>query len=212
VAEAFRLGDAVGNKIWKDWSRAPFAVLLITSEHEFLIRHPRPSADFALMGFDELLKSNVYFRKRVFQKNLLASFPAASPLLFQTSIHPGSVQQVLIGRQQSVARLWPLAGRARLVEQALLTALLEPAARVALVGGEERGTWMLEHHMASPRSFAFAALLTREPTDAAGSVTFTPGPETDGVVPTLGEFAQAMAERRALHWQGAGGAWSLAWL
>jgi hypothetical protein len=165
----------------------------------------------ALGPEDAVVFASTFAETRALE-DFLGSFPAASPLLFQTSIHPGSVQQVLIGRQQPVARLWPLAGRMRLVEQALLTALLEPAARVALVGGEERGTWMLEHQMASPRSFAFAAILTREPTDAAGSVVFTPGPETDGACPTLAEFTQALAERRPLHWQGAGGTWSLTWL
>jgi hypothetical protein len=160
---------------------------------------------------DALVFASTFAETRSLE-DFLASFPSASPLLFQTSIHPGSVQQVLIGRQQPIARLWPLAGRTRLVEQALLTALLEPAARVALVGGEERGTWMLEHHMASPRSFAFAAILTRDPTDAAGSVVFSVEPQTDGVCPTLAEFTQAIAERRALHWQGGGGTWSLAWL
>ena len=144
-------------------------------------------------------------------EEFLRSFPAASPLLFQSSIHPSGVQQVLIGRQQPVARLWPLAGRERLVEQALLTALLEPAARVALVGGEERGTWMGEHHMASATSFAFAARLTREPTGAAGRINFAPGALAREACPTLEHFTLALAARRPLQWTGAGGAWSLEW-
>lgn len=145
-------------------------------------------------------------------EDFLLSFPAASPLLFQTSIHPGAVQQVLIGRQQPIARLWPLAGRTRLVEQALLTALLEPAVRVALVGGEERGSWMLDHHMASTSSFAFASIVTRESTDAEARVVFTPQLTNDDRCPTLEQFTQALAERRPLSWQGAGGTWSVAWL
>jgi hypothetical protein len=144
-------------------------------------------------------------------EDFLRSFPAASPMLFQTSIHPGGVQQVLIGRQQPIARLWPLAGRTRLVEQALLTALLEPAAHVALTGGEERGTWMLDHEMASPRAFAFAALLTREPAGALGRVAFTPGETADDPGPTLEDFTQALADRGSLQWRGGGGTWTLAW-
>ena len=168
---------------------------------------------------DALVFASTFAETRALE-DFLASFPAASPLLFQTSIHPGGVQQVLIGRQQPIARLWPLAGRARLVEQALLTALLEPAARVALVGGEERGTWMLEHHMASATSFAFAAILTRDADGAVGRVTFTS--VTSGFVapalagsgepcPALDIFAHALAERRPLQWLGAGGPWQLAW-
>ena len=178
---------------------------------------------------DALVYASTFAESRALEDFLL-SFPEASPLLFQTSIHPGGVQQVLIGRQQPIARLWPLAGRTRLVEQALLTALIEPAARVALVGGEERGTWMLEHQMASNHSFAFAAILTRDPPGAAGRVTFTPGSSGTGILPvglvdhgqdaratadepcpSLEVFAQALAGRRALDWHGAGGAWSLAW-
>ncbi|HUG12581.1 MAG TPA: hypothetical protein VMM36_16310 [Opitutaceae bacterium] len=145
-------------------------------------------------------------------EDFLKSFPSASPMLFQTSIHPGSVQQVLIGRQQPIARLWPLAGRARLVEHAILTALIEPVERVALVGGEERGTWILEHGMASARSFAFGTLLTSDAVGAAGRARFTPGDGADEACPTLERFAEALAAREPLHWQGAGGEFSLEWL
>jgi hypothetical protein len=163
----------------------------------------------ALGPDDALVYASTFAETRALEE-FLASFPAASPLLFQTSIHPGGVQQVLIGRQQPLARLWPLAGRARLVEQALLTALLEPAARVALVGGEERGTWMLDHGMASETSFAFAALLTHDPADATGRVEFSPGKSDDEASPTLEVFAHALAERRPLHWHCGGGAWTIA--
>ncbi len=174
---------------------------------------------------DALVYATTYAETRALEE-FLTSFPAASPMLFQTSIHPGGMQQVMIGRQQPVARLWPLAGRARLVEQALLTALLEPAPRVVLAGGEERGTWLLEQHMASARAFAFGAVLTAEPAGAVGRVAFVvpasagsgefrrrPEPPTQTVhpCPTLEAFADALAERRALTWQGSGGAWSVAW-
>ena len=145
-------------------------------------------------------------------EDFLRGFPAASPLLFQSSIHPGGIQQVLIGRQQPVARLWPLAGRTRLVEQALLTVLLEPAPRVVLAGGEETGTWLLEHDLASARSFAFALVATRSPAGAAGRVAFVPGATAEEACPTLENFTQALTGRHALQWSGAGGTWTLDWL
>ena len=160
---------------------------------------------------DALVYATTFAETRALEEFLL-SFPAASPLLFQTSIHPGGVQQVLIGRQQPVGRLWPLAGRTRLVEQALLTALLEPAAHVMLAGGEERGTWMLEQKMAAPRAFAFAAMLTRERAGAVGRITMNPGATIDDACPALEEFATALADRRPLGWRGAGGSWTLEWL
>ena len=169
------------------------------------------SLDGLDLGPDDALVYASTFAETCSLEGFLSGFPAASPLLFQSSIHPGGVQQVLIGRAQPIARLWPLAGRARLVEQALLVALLEPAARVVLVGGEERGSWMLEHGMASATSVAFAALLTGDPTGAVGRVAFAPGPAADGPVPGLERFGQALATRQALSWGGGGGCWSIDW-
>jgi hypothetical protein len=90
LAEAFRIGERLGNQIWDDWNQAPFAVLLITAEHEFLIRHPSPSADFSLLGKDSLLKSDVYFRKRTQPVHFLATFPAV-----------GGVPTIVIGQAEN---------------------------------------------------------------------------------------------------------------
>lgn len=90
IAEAFRMDMMLGERIWKGWSKAPFAVLLVTPEHEFLVRHPRPSKDFTSIGYDSLLKSEVYFRKRVFAPDFLAAFPAV-----------GGVSTVVIGQPEN---------------------------------------------------------------------------------------------------------------
>lgn len=76
LAEAFRLGEKLQDKVWKGWSKAPFAVLLVTPENEFLIRHPKPTKDFTALGYDKLLKSKVWWRKRTFDQRFLATFPA----------------------------------------------------------------------------------------------------------------------------------------
>ena len=78
LAEAFMLGDRIGDRVWPQWSKAPFAVLLVTPESEFLIRHPKPSSDFTSLGYDAVLKSEVYYRKRRFPPYYLATFPAVS--------------------------------------------------------------------------------------------------------------------------------------
>ena len=93
LAEAFRIGETLGNKVWKQWDKAPFAVLLITPENEFLIRHPKPSADFTLIGYDSILKSDVYFRKRTLQTGLLATFPAV-----------GGVSTIVIGQAENTSK------------------------------------------------------------------------------------------------------------
>ena len=59
LIETFRLADRLGDRIWPGWSSAPFAVLLVTPEYEFLIRHPAPSPDFTNLGHDRELGSDV---------------------------------------------------------------------------------------------------------------------------------------------------------
>ena len=95
-------------------------------------------------------------------EGFLDSFPTPSPTLFQTSIHPSAIQQLMIGRQRPVREFLPLSGGALLGFHALRAAFLSPAPRVILCGGEERGTWLLDYGLASERTFAFAAELRKE--------------------------------------------------
>lgn len=90
IAEAFRLADALGNRLWPGWHKAPFAVLLVTPEHEFLIRHPKPSNDFVLSADDAVLKQKVWFRKRHYPVHFLATFPAV-----------GGVPTIVIGQAEN---------------------------------------------------------------------------------------------------------------
>lgn len=138
LAEAFRLGDALGERVWKGWSKAPFAVLLVTPEYEFLVRHPRPSDDFTRLGYDRLLKSEVYFRKRVFAPNLLATFPAV-----------GGVSTIVIGQPENT--------EARTSTRWVVTLLhehfhqlqdsqprfYEEVNQLNLARGDQTGMWML---------------------------------------------------------------------
>jgi hypothetical protein len=87
LAEVFRIGEKLGDHVWKGWNKAPFALLLVTPEHEFLIRHPVPSKDFSPLGYDALLKSEIYFRQRTVQPNLLATYPAV-----------GGVSTIVVGQ------------------------------------------------------------------------------------------------------------------
>jgi len=80
IAEAFRLADAVQDKIWPAWSTAPFAVLLVTPKYEYLMRHPDPSSDFTLLGYDRVLKEKVWYRERQYSISFLATFPAVNGL------------------------------------------------------------------------------------------------------------------------------------
>lgn len=86
LAEAFKIGDVLGDRVWRNWHEAPFAVLLVTPEYEFLIRHPQPSADFSSLGYDRTLKSNVFFRKRTQRIDLLAAMPAIKGSVVSTIV------------------------------------------------------------------------------------------------------------------------------
>lgn len=86
LAETFRLGERLGNAVWPGWTKAPFAVLLVTPEYEFLVRHPAPSADFTRLGYDSLLKSEVYYRNRTLSISFLATFPVVKGSMISTIV------------------------------------------------------------------------------------------------------------------------------
>jgi hypothetical protein len=122
---------------------------------------------------DALIYLSGYAETRALE-GYLESFPAASPTLFQTSIHPSAVEQALIGRQQAVRQFLPLTGEAHLVAQGLTAAMLAAESRVLVCGGEERGTWLLKLAAASDRTFAFAFALSTEPAGALARVRLDP--------------------------------------
>jgi hypothetical protein len=127
----------------------------------------------------------------------LAGFPAPSPTLFQTSIHPSAVQQALIARQQPVGLLLPLTGRRQLVGHAVQAALAADSPRVLLCGGEERGAWSRAPGFSSPESFAFAMALTRKREGALGTLALEPCGDPCGEL-SLQRFFAALRDRSPL--------------
>ncbi|MBI4624678.1 MAG: hypothetical protein HY736_15845 [Verrucomicrobia bacterium] len=69
--------------------------------------------DGLALGPDDALVYATTFAETRALEDYLATFPTPSPMLFQTSIHPSAVQQVLIARQQPLTRFWPMTGRRR---------------------------------------------------------------------------------------------------
>jgi len=90
LTEAFRLGEALQDQIWEGWSKAPFALMLETKNHEFLFRHPHATQDFDTLAYDSDLQSKVLYRRRLFDSNLIATFPAVNGL---STIVVGQVEQ-----------------------------------------------------------------------------------------------------------------------
>jgi hypothetical protein len=145
---------------------------------------------------DALVYASTYAENRALE-SYLASFPAASPTLFQTSIHPSAVQQALIARQQPVRQFYPMTGSGQLAAHAAQTALLAPAARSILCGGEERGPWLLDHGVGSPVSFAFAVALSVDSQGALGSLGLSGNEASEGDL-SLPEFFNALRDRQPL--------------
>lgn len=140
LAEAFRLADTLGERLWPGWSSAPFAVLLVTPDQEFLVRHPKPTPDFARLGDAAILGAPVWSRARQFDVNLLASFPAV-----------GDVPTIVIGQPENTA--------AKTSTRWVLTLLHEhfhqmqyaqpgyyPGVNaLGLARGDQQGSWMLNY-------------------------------------------------------------------
>src|SRR4051794_40223270 len=66
IAEGIRLANKIQDKIWPGWSKAPFGILLVTNDGEFLVNHPKQPEGFTKAGHSDRIGSEVYFRPRKF--------------------------------------------------------------------------------------------------------------------------------------------------
>lgn len=80
IREAQKIANQFGDQIWENYQKTAFIMLLVTDDFEFLINHPNPSSDFKNLGKDDFLASNIYYRKRQFNKSFQATFPAVNGL------------------------------------------------------------------------------------------------------------------------------------
>jgi hypothetical protein len=140
IAEAFRLADTLGERLWPGWQTAPFAVLLVTPDQEFLVRHPKPTPDFRSLGDDALLGGPVWSRLRQFDVNLLASFPAV-----------GNLPTVVIGQPVNTAAKtstgWVLTVAHEHFHQMQysLPGYYAGVNALGLARGDQQGSWMLNY-------------------------------------------------------------------
>jgi hypothetical protein len=150
----------------------------------------RPGAE------DGLVYASSYGESRALHE-YLASFPTASPTLFQTSIHPSAVQQVLVARQQPVREFFPFGGGAQIVAHAAQAALDSPFPRSIFCGGEERFIPAGNARTSSPAGFAFALDLGGAAADALGTLALVDSAEPAGEL-ALPDFFAALRDRRPL--------------
>jgi len=145
---------------------------------------------------DALVYASSYGESRALH-DYLASFPTASPTLFQTSIHPSAIQQVLVARQQPVREFFPFGGDRQIVAHAAQAALGSPFPRSILCGGEERAVEPGQFRISSPIGFAFALALGTSPEGAVGRLALAESADAGGAL-TLPEFFAALRDRRPL--------------
>lgn len=140
LAEARRLAQQLREQIWPGWSAAPFAVLLVTPEHEFLLWHPCPSDDFARAGHDSLLDTTVYYRTRNHPLDLLAAFPAV-----------GGVPTIVIGQPENTSAKTSTPWVVTLLHehfhqwQDSQPGIFQEMEALGLSGGDPTGMWMLNY-------------------------------------------------------------------
>lgn len=140
IAEARLIADRLGDDLWPGFADAPFAVLLVTPETEYLFDHPSPTPDFELVGRDSLVGCDVYARDRVFGKELLATFPAV-----------GGVSTVVIGQPRNTQASHSTRWVATLLHehfhqyQQSQAGYYQDALKLGLAGDDTTGMWMLQY-------------------------------------------------------------------
>jgi hypothetical protein len=140
IREAYRLARELGDRIWPAWHEAPFALLLVTPEYEYLVNHGNPTADFSRLGTDTLVGSSVFYRKRVFGTSMQATFPAVN-----------GVNTIVIGQAENTSdknsTRWVLTALHEHFHQFVYSrpGYYADVEKLGLAHGDNTGMWMLNY-------------------------------------------------------------------
>jgi len=164
---------------------------------------------------DAVIFATTYSETMCLEK-YLDSFPTPSPLMFQNSIHPSGMEQVLIARKQAIEEFMSFAGDNRLIHSALIAAFISEKPRQWIIGTEEIGTWLTGKQRASEVDFAFAILLSSDPQNALARCEWMPVSESSLMsetdLTTL-DFLNILNQRQPCHLKAASlGELKLTWL
>ena len=157
LAESMRLADELADRLWPGWGRTAMPTLLVGDSVEFLIGHPRPGAEFARLGYDSLLRRDVWTRPRQFSPRLFATFPAV-----------GGMPTIVIGSAERTGKSstdWVLT---LLHEHFHQWQNLRPdyyagVTKLDLARGDTTGQWMLDYpfpYDSAPVQLAMRGLAT----------------------------------------------------
>jgi hypothetical protein len=138
LAEAFRLTAELGEEIWPGWGVAPWEVLLVGEEHEYLVNSPRRPEGFEELERDKLLEGRVLVRERTVPPGLRATYPML-----------GGPPLVVVGGLETTG-LDPSAWVAMVLHEHFHQLQMsdsdyyDDVEALDLSGGDQSGNWMLE--------------------------------------------------------------------
>lgn len=140
IAEAIKIADKSGDEVWKDWSKVPFTLLLVTDKYEYLINHSNPSDDFKKLEYDSLLKTEVYYRDKTYNEHFLATFPAVN-----------GVNTIVVGipentGRSSIAWIFTILHEHFHQYQYTQPDYYPAVDSLELSGGDNTGMWMLNYN------------------------------------------------------------------
>ncbi len=150
IREFYRLASQTQDKIWPGWSSIPAPLLLVTPEVEYLTHHPAAPKDFSDVG------DGFYARKRQFQTNLLATFPAFGPPSVIVIGQPANTDS-----KTSTPWLITLMHEHFHQLQNAQPGYYDAVQKLGLSGGDNSGMWMLNYPFPYDKpevAAAFAAL------------------------------------------------------
>ncbi|HBB66052.1 MAG: hypothetical protein A2X28_06240 [Elusimicrobia bacterium GWA2_56_46] len=73
IAECFHARAIVGDSVWAGWSKSIIPVNIVTWNYEYLINYPNPPSKYTFLEHDNLLQTDVYFKKRTFKQLLIGT-------------------------------------------------------------------------------------------------------------------------------------------
>ena len=155
IAEAFRLARAVGATVWPGWDTAPFPLLLVGTDREFLVANPSVPAGFTSVGYSAILQTEIWSRPRRFDSGLLATLPAF-----------GIPPVIVIGRAEITKKpsaAWVLTALHEHFHQFQMadSHYFSDVEQLGLSGGDQTGMWMLNYpfpYQSTEVGAAFSAL------------------------------------------------------
>ncbi len=138
IKEAITISAKFGDRIWKDFNQVPFTMILVTDSIEFLVYHTNPPADFTLSEKDTVLHTDIFYRKRQYPVNWLATFPVngISCIVVGTPKNTG---------QHTVGWIITLLHEHFHQYQYSQPGYYTAVANLKLSGGDKTGMWMLNY-------------------------------------------------------------------